>query len=160
MKNLESEELTQEVLQELLHYNPETGVFTWNNRDLKYFSHCKFSQRACKIWNAKFANKEAKNKSKQDKKTRTSYVRIRITLNKKTKLYKAHRLVFLYLDGKLPPEQVEHIDGNGLNNKRNNLRKVREGENHKNMPMQKNNTSGCTGVTWNKKLKNGESKLK
>ena len=57
-----------------------------------------------------------------------------ITLDGKTKRYHAHRLVFLYIDGYFPAADVDHIDGNGLNNARINLRKVSHQENMKNRP--------------------------
>lgn len=45
---------------------------------------------------------------------------------------------------------VDHIDRNGLNNKRNNLRICTTKENQKNKGIQKNNTSGFKGVMWDK----------
>ena len=113
------------------------------------FMHCKSPENTCVSWNTKNANKKAGNKHK-NKKDRTSYLIIHITLNGKTKSYRAHRLAILYTDGYFPLEQVDHIDGNGLNNKRINLREVSDGENKKNKPMYSNNTSGTVGVNWHK----------
>lgn len=149
MKHLESEKLTQEILQELMHYDPLSGIFTWKERDLKYFSHCMFPQRACNIWNVNFSGKEAGN-IWTHKNRKTSYTRVRISLNGRNNGYQAHRLAFLYLEGYFPSEQVDHIDGDGTNNRKVNLRKVNNQENNKNMPMSSRNTSGVTGVYWNK----------
>ena len=49
--------LNQEILKELLHYNHENGIFTWLERDVKWFSHCKYSDAEC----SKFNNKHAGN---------------------------------------------------------------------------------------------------
>jgi len=63
------------------------------------------------------------------------------------KVYKAHRLVFLYNHGYLP-EQVDHIDGNKLNNCIENLRAANNSVNMINRGFMKNNTSGSKGVFW------------
>jgi hypothetical protein len=65
------------------------------------------------------------------------------------KMYKAHRLVFLYHHG-YEPKQVDHIDGNKLNNKIENLRPANNSKNMMNRGMMKNNTSGSKGVFFDK----------
>ena len=48
-------------------------------------------------------------------------------------------------------KQVDHIDGNGLNNCRLNLRAATQQENSYNQSKQKHNTSGYKGVFWHEK---------
>jgi hypothetical protein len=48
---------------------------------------------------------------------------------------------------------VDHIDGNPLNNKKENLRICSHGENCRNQKKSKNNTSGYKGVSWRKDAK-------
>ena len=43
-------------------------------------------------------------------------------------------------------KEVDHIDGNGVNNRRSNLRPVTSRGNNKNQKMNIRNTSGVTGV--------------
>lgn len=47
-------------------------------------------------------------------------------------------------------EQVDHIDGDSLNNRRANLRKATNAQNQANRGAQANNTSGYKGVYWSK----------
>ena len=47
-------------------------------------------------------------------------------------------------------EIVDHIDGDGLNNTRSNLRVCRKSDNAMNYSKPINNTSGYKGVSWNK----------
>lgn len=46
--------------------------------------------------------------------------------------------------------EVDHRDGNGLNNQRRNLRVCTHKQNEGNRKLNKNNTSGYKGVSWNK----------
>lgn len=47
--------------------------------------------------------------------------------------------------------EVDHVDRNGLNNTRNNLRLATHAENMRNRCIARNNTSGFKGVHWNRK---------
>jgi len=62
------------------------------------------------------------------------------------KIYKAHRIIWLLVHKTWPENQIDHIDGDGLNNRIENLRDVPHAENHKNVRKPKNNTSGHVGV--------------
>lgn len=53
----------------------------------------------------------------------------------------------------MPGEEVDHIDGNKLNNTRGNLRIASNAENKMNRDKQSNNTSGYKGVSFHKKYK-------
>jgi len=51
-----------------------------------------------------------------------------------------------------PDVIIDHIDGDTLNNCRENLRRCNASQNCCNRKMNKNNTTGLRGVYWNKKL--------
>jgi hypothetical protein len=70
-----------------------------------------------------------------------------------------HRLVWCYTFGYWP-EQVDHINHDKGDNRLQNLREVSNSENHRNMGVQRNNTSGHTGVSWDKKHKKWEVNIK
>lgn len=55
-----------------------------------------------------------------------------------------HRVITNAPDDK----QIDHIDNNPMNNKLSNLRFCTGAENSQNMSLNKNNVSGCPGVTW------------
>ncbi|MFA6060809.1 MAG: hypothetical protein WC756_21610 [Taibaiella sp.] len=75
-------ELTQEYLKSILHYDPDTGIFTWKERELYSIGKMYKSQSL----NTRFAGKKAGYVNK------LGYVYIRID----GKDYLAHRLTFLY----------------------------------------------------------------
>ena len=67
-----------------------------------------------------------------------------------SKFYRAHRLIWLLHYGEWPKQFIDHIDGNGLNNRIENLRDVSNAENGRNQRKHFNNTSGVVGVYWGK----------
>jgi len=65
------------------------------------------------------------------------------------KQYLAHRIIFLYHHGYLP-EFIDHIDGNKLNNKIENLREATKAQNLWNSKINSNNKTGFKNVFWDK----------
>lgn len=65
------------------------------------------------------------------------------------RLYFAHQLVFLWHHGYIP-EIIDHIDGDSLNNRIENLRAVTMSQNLQNTKRRRTNTSGYKGVSWSK----------
>lgn len=61
--------------------------------------------------------------------------------------YRASRVIYKMVHG-FEPDQVDHEDGNTLNNRSWNLRNVTGAVNQKNMKTPSNNTSGHIGVVW------------
>lgn len=74
------------------------------------------------------------------------YARRTIRIDKKFIYTHMHREVLGLREG--GHIQVDHIDCNGLNNTRNNLRLANPRQNNQNKRLQKNNTSGFKGVYW------------
>ena len=114
--------LTQAKLKELLHYEPETGVFTW----------IESTSSRIKIGDI------AGNKGVD------GYIDIRIY----GKLLRAHRLAYLYMTGEWPANHVDHINGIKHCNIWTNLRECTQSQNLLNIGMRKNNKSGFKGVSW------------
>lgn len=54
---------------------------------------------------------------------------------------------------------VDHIDGDGLNNTRSNLRLCTNSENIRNSNVGKRNTSGYKGVSWHARDKRWQAKI-
>lgn len=73
-----------------------------------------------------------------------------VQINKKQ--YFLHRIIYLHVNGHWPDE-IDHEDGNGLNNKLNNLKNVSRAENQRNRRKYSTNSSGYSGVHWHKRYK-------
>lgn len=129
--------LSKEVVQEVLHYDPDSGVFTWRERAAKHF---KRGARDAIVWNKRFAGKVAGGDEYH------GYERICVQCRR----HKSHRLAFIYMLGHCPKE-VDHIDGDRKNNAWMNLRGVTRSENNKNTSIRSDSTSGITGVSWSPK---------
>jgi len=117
-------ELTQQYLKSILNYDKDTGIFTWKNCSAK---HIKIGQIA-------------------GSKNIYGYIAIGIYTNGINKLFRAHRLAWLYVHGNIPKKYIDHINHIRNDNRISNLREVDISANQKNMSKSKANSSGVTGV--------------
>lgn len=63
--------------------------------------------------------------------------------------YVAHTLAFVVMVGEKPKYQVDHLNGDGCDNRWCNLRDVSQADNCKNRRRPRNNRSGSLGVRFN-----------
>ena len=113
--------MDQETLKKHLDYCPDSGQFTWSKRR-----------------GPVPAGKPADSISNE------GYIRIGL----EGRRWQAHRLAFLYMTGRLPPEDVDHINGVRTDNRWCNIRMVNRTDNTRNSAKCRTNRSGVTGVSW------------
>jgi hypothetical protein len=115
-------ELTQAQLKHLLHYDLDTGEFTWVRRaspvvTIGAVAGCVSVEN---YW----------------------YIKVR------GRCYRAHRLAYLYMTGEWPKHEIDHMNGNRSDNRWVNLREVTRAENQQNVRAPKSGSkSGVLGVT-------------
>jgi hypothetical protein len=111
------------------------------------------------IWNSSGKPAGAKYTTKQGK----SYRQIKID----GVIYPLHRIIAKAC-GILSNEdlQIDHVDGDGLNNKASNLRQVTSSENNRNRKIPSSNTSGVIGVNfisstgkWQARINHNEKRI-
>jgi hypothetical protein len=127
--------ITQERLKELLHYNPDTGLFT---RAIDAGSGGQYKAgtlAGCK--------------------RKDGYVILSID----GKRYFAHRIAWIYMTGVLPDEQIDHKDLNRSNNIFGNLRQATDLQNRMNTRKRATNTSGFKGVMFERRRNKWISKM-
>lgn len=72
------------------------------------------------------------------------------------KIIQMHREIMGASDGTI----IDHLNGNGLDNRRENLRFCTQSENQRNRGADVDNTSGYKGVTWHKVKKKWMAQIK
>lgn len=113
---------TAAEFKERINYNPDTGVFTKAARPGKKLRGVgeKIGFLANGYWYLSF----------------------------KYNKYPGHHVAWLMHYGEWPDQNIDHIDGNPLNNAISNLRKAPQIDNCKNHKISRANKTGVTGVTW------------
>jgi hypothetical protein len=138
-------QLTASVLKECLSYNQETGEFFWLSRPEHHFRQLR-DQIA---WNCRNAGHLA---GAIDSK---GYWRIALW----KRHYRAHRLAFLYVKGRLPDGDVDHVDGDRLNNRFSNLREATRVQNLWNTQAHKDSRTGVKGVHWHDRANKYQARI-
>lgn len=64
------------------------------------------------------------------------------------KLYFVHRVAWAYVHGKWPEGHIDHINGDPLDNRMQNLRNCTRSQNLCNQKLSSRNKSGIKGVSW------------
>lgn len=124
LRQEENRVITQSRLKEVLHYDPETGVFTWLAQ----------TGNRIKIGDIAGAVGAAGHR----------YVGV------DRKLYFSHRLAWLYVTGSWPRNQIDHRNGVRDDNRIANLREAAPGQNQQNIKLPSTNKSGFMGVSWSR----------
>jgi hypothetical protein len=125
--------ISRERVNALLRFDRATGKLFWRKRPLQDFA----TENAWKGFNTRRAGREA-GCTKQHG-YRTIYLDGRA--------YYAHRLAWLIAFGEMP-ESIDHINGNTVDNRIENLRTVSQSENAQNLGISRRNSSGVLGVHW------------
>lgn len=112
--------LTPKQLKEVLDYNPRTGQFIW------------IAPKGGRVHSGDIAGSL----------TPRGYIQIHI----KNKLYKAHRLAWLWMTGKWPTDEIDHKNGIKDDNRWKNLRECNRKQNCQNRAINCNNKTGYMGV--------------
>lgn len=70
-----------------------------------------------------------------------------------------HRAIWAVVHGKCPDMHIDHIDGNKLNNRIENLRICTHNQNQHNQGIRASNKSGYKGVSWMKSVKKWHAQI-
>lgn len=139
---------------EYFTYDAETGNLIWKKRPLEHF----FDAPACHRFWTRFAGKVAGCRLVSGRPPRISGIRILLPRHGQLR---AHRVVWEMHYGPIPDGMaIDHINGNPLDNRLENLRLATKTQNNMNRGATKRNTSGYKGVSWNKKDGNWQAKIR
>jgi len=129
-------------VRECLDYDPDTGLLIWRERPLHHFSNAASQKRM----NACYAGKTAGAGHAAGKQGKWSYWGVRLA----GVFYPAHRLAWLLFHGIDPePLEVDHINGDGLDNSIANLRLATRSQNALNGRAHSDSQTRVKGVQRN-----------
>jgi hypothetical protein len=131
---------------QLLTYDPDTGYLYWKERRYEDFPNSK--PYDVDRWNTKYAGNRAFKKVMS-----SGYYSGKIF----GRVQLAHRVIWKLHNKQWPKGEIDHVDGNKLNNRLYNLRDVSRSKNSRNKALFLNNQSGFPGVF---KTKSGRWRVK
>jgi hypothetical protein len=141
-----------QVVREAVSIDPTspTGL-RWTIRPCDHFKN----ERAMIAWNSKMAGKIAGSET-QKRKSSNRYWVIRIN----GRAYRSHRIAYFLAHGIDAGDKfLDHINGNGMDNRIENLRLATCQENLRNQRKTDKNTSGVVGVTWDKRNQKWQAQI-
>lgn len=131
-------ELSQQELGQLLAYDPDSGLLRWREKPLLGLP----TDRSVKAWNSRFAGGVAGTRKQSSGK---QYIQVNI----KGRFYPCHRVIWVMVHGSIDQAlEIDHINGDGLDNRLVNLRLVSHQDNQKNLSRRSDNQTGVCGVSW------------
>lgn len=134
------------LLRELLDYCPATGELTWRDRTPAHFTDGRHAApHKAAQWNARYAGTPALSYISSSTGYRTGNL-----LNRQVR---AHRVIWALQTGDWPAGDIDHKNGVKHDNRWSNLRDVSHAINGRNNKRYSHNTSGHTGVGWDKRAR-------
>lgn len=129
----------RETLRALLDYDPSTGELRWRPRPVEMFlaGTRRSPLRAQSSWNGHYAGKLALNSEIHGYRCGHIF----------GESQRAHRVIWKWMTGE-EPDTIDHINGNGSDNRWANLRSIPRAENARNVCLPRTNTSGRVGVSY------------
>lgn len=135
-------QINPKTLPKLLRYDQDTGKLYWRARVVDRFNDGAYTaERCCKAWNTRHAGEEAFTATNAG-----GYLTGRIF----GRPHLAHAVAWALHTGAWPRAMIDHIDGDGSNNRIANLREATNAENMRNRGGNKNTTSQYCGVSWHR----------
>lgn len=135
---MKRDDITPELIRELLDYDPETGTLTWRERPGNPQFNGRYAGKPA------FTAKHSHGYSVGNIFNHTFY---------------AHRVAYAHHHGKWP-DVVDHEEHAKRENQISNLKNTTHQDNCKNVPIQKNNSSGVTGVHFDRQTGKWRASIK
>lgn len=120
------------LIRRILFYSPRTGFFRW-----------KYREDYPPQWNSRYADKKAG--------ATNNLIGGYIYISVYSKLLPAQRIAWIYVTGKWPRDEIDHINTKRHDNRWNNLRQANRKQNSVNRGANRNNK---IGIKWVSKMKN------